>query len=280
MFALILVTLANLLGETSDAIGKSAMSKRLESVYAYAFLNAFWASIFLALSCIVFGRSFHFSGHSLPIFLPRVVIELTIAYLGAKAMSVADLSTFAFIRLITIPLLLFSDIIFGYRIGAAEVLGILIIFGTLISLLGHRTLNPRGSNLLVLLGILAAVSLTMYKYDISHYNSVAAEQILIYLAIMAYFTIAAWRHGRERTWTYLFKQRTETQSLFSGLGGALNSFAYSYVPASIALTFSRATEILFATIFGNLVFHEKKLGHKIAGLLIIVVALILIGLKV
>lgn len=279
MFALLLMALSNLMGETSDALGKSAMARRIESIYAYAFLNAFWSCIFLVLSCVFLGRAFKFSTQSLPIFLPRVVLEVCISTLGARAMSIADLSTMAFLRLITIPLLLFLDIILGYKISASEVLGIMLIFGTLIFLLGHRSLNPRGGRLIVLIGVLAAISITMYKYDISHYNSVAAEQGLIYMILMAYFTAAAWYHGRERTWGYLFRSRTEAQSLASGLSGALNSFAYAYVPASLALTFSRATEILFATLFGNKVFHEKKLGHKIAALGIVVVALIFLGIR-
>lgn len=273
------MTLSNVLGESSDSLGKSAMAKRLESAYGYAFLSTFWSAIFLILSCLIFNTSFHFSVHSLPFFIPRVILEVIIAYLGAKAISVAELSTFAFLRLITVPLLLFIDISLGHKISVSQILGVMIIFGALVYLLGRQTLNPKGARLVILIGALASITLSLYKYDITHYNSVAAEQLLVYLAIMIYCTAAAWHRGRERTWAYLFKERTEFQSLFNGLAGVLSAYAYLYVPASIAVTYSRATEVLFAMIFGNLVFHEKKFNRKLAGLSIVILALVFLGIK-
>ena len=272
------MALSNLFTESSTAIGKRAMAKKVQSVYGYAFLSIFWFNIFMVIT-VLLGAKLHFSTKSLPFFLPRVVLEIAMTWLGAKAISMADLSTFSFLRLIAIPILLVIDIILGYPISPWQIFGMLIIFGVLVYLLGHKTLNPRGSRYIIGVALISPVDLSLYKYDITHYNSVAAEQILIGLSIMTFFIVVAWYNGHERTWAYLFKRRPESQSLLFGFGSVLNTYAYKYVAASIALTFSRATEIIMAILFGNVVFHERKVGHKLAALAIVVVALLLIAIK-
>lgn len=278
MFALLLITIGNLFQESATAIGKKSMDKRQETIYGYAFLSVFWFTIFLIIF-VAIGASFHFSKDSLPYFVPRLIIEIMIAQLGAIAIHKAQLSTFSFLRQITIPLLLVVDIIVGYEIGAAKMLGMLVIFGTVIYLLGDKTLSKKGSKYIVAIALLSVINLSLFKYDITHFNSVAAEQIVVGLCLTAYFTVAGWLHKREKTWEYLYKARTEIQSLLTGFGTTIGSFAFIYVPASVATTYSRSTELLFAILFGNIAFHERKLGHKLAGFAVISSALILIAIN-
>ena len=228
---------------------------------------------------VAFGASFHFSKASLPYFIPRAMLEIATAQIGALAIRTADLSTFSFLRLITIPILLVIDLIIGYKVTPIQMLGVLIIFGTLFMLLAKNQLRRRGQKLILALGLLAPINLSLFKYDITHYNSVAAEQIIIYLCILSYFTVVAWFHTREKTWAYLYKSRTELQSMSNGLGSSIGVFAYTMVPASVATTFSRGTELLLAILFGNVAFHERKFGHKITGFAIVITALILVAIN-
>ncbi len=278
MFALFIMAFGNLLQQSGTAIGKKSMAKRQETIYGYAFLNVFWFTIFLMVF-VAFGANFHFSRSSLPYFLPRLVIEIIMAQIGAIAIHKAELSTFSFLRQLTIPLLLVVDIILGYKISALSMLGMMIIFGTVLFLLGDKTLSKKGSRYVIALALLAVINITLFKYDITHFNSIAAEQIVVGLVLTAYFTVAAWIHKRERTWKYLYKARTETQSLFTGLGTTIGSFAFLYAPASVITTFSRSTELLFAILFGNIAFHERKLGHKLVGFAVIVIALVITALN-
>lgn len=265
-------------GEASNAMGKSAMKNRIQSIYSYGFLGIFYFTVFMIVA-VWMGADFRFSTDSLPYLVPRIILEVVLASLGVRAVKQADMSTFAFLRLISIPLLLVVDIILGYPVSAMQMLGITLLFGTLVYLMGHRSLNPGGSKLLIAIALIGPINLSLYKYDISHYNSVAAEQIIVGLCLMVFFTAAAWYSGKEKTWGYLFKKRPEEQSLLSGLGGVAGSYAYTYAPASIVLTFSRATEIFFSIIFGSMVFHEKRIGNKFVGLVVIVVGLLLIALS-
>lgn len=272
------MAVGNLFVELSTAMGKKAMASRRETIYGYAFLSVFWITIFLMIF-VLFGADFRFSKSSLPFFIPRLVLEIAIAQIGALAIKRADLSTFSFLRLTTIPVLFLIDIMLGYSIKPIQMLGIMIIFGTLVYLLARNSLTRKGSGLVIALALLAPINLSIFKYDITHYNSIAAEQILICLGILAYFTVAAWLHAREKTWSYLFRIRTEIQSISNGLGSSIGVFAFAYVPASIATTFSRSTELLLAVVFGNIAFHERKLGHKLVGFGVIAVALILIAIN-
>ena len=278
MFALFLMATSQFFAEASATMGKGAVKRRYESIYSFAFLNIFWSLIFILLAVIIFKTPFKFSAASLPYFIPRVGLELLLEWLAVKAIVKADRSTFGFIRTITIPLILMSDIIMGYKISPLEILGIMLIFVTLVVMLGQRTINRRGSGLTLLFAMIAPFTLTIYKYDITHFNSVAGEQTMIFLADLAFFTGAAWMHKREKTWEYLLKPFAEFQSVLMGLGSALDAYTYAYVPASVALTMKRSTAVLWSIIFGNVYFHERKLKQKLAGFSIVSIAVVLVAL--
>lgn len=272
MFGVILESIASVFNESSDSIGKFAFNRKLENVYTLGFLSLFWTIIFLAIT-VIFGAALKFSVESLPFFVPRAILEVIQMELTIHAIVKADRSTFGFIRLVTVPLLLLVDIGLHYSISIHQLIGIALILVTLIWLLKNGKLNKQGSLLVLLTAINATITLSLYKYDISHFNSVAAEQILIALIIMLYMLI----RNPEKPWRYLIKPLTGTQALLAGLGGAIEGYAYSFAPASIILTAKRALSVFWSIIFGNRIFKEKQLGFKIIGLLIIVLALVLIA---
>jgi len=91
-----------------------------------AFLTQFWSVIFLALSTL-FGAKLVLSTQSLPILGPRVLVEIALNYAAALAVARADRSTIAFMRLLTIPLLLATDVTLGYHITPLQIAGVCVI---------------------------------------------------------------------------------------------------------------------------------------------------------
>jgi hypothetical protein len=278
MFALLLISAAMLLEEGAASLGKRAVAEKKESIYSYGFLNAFWLLMFMLLSVLYLGKPFTFSLNSLPYFIPRMLIEVVQAHLLVRAIIESDRSTYAFLRIITIPILLAIDIALGYPISPLQISGIIVIFLALVLLLSSHTLSTKGSKYVLATALIAPIGLSLYKYDITHFNSVAAEQTIVYLGVITYFTIGAWYHGRERTWRYLLHQRFEFQSMLQGLGAALLSYSFALVPASIALTFGRAATTLWAIIFGNIYFHESKTKQKFLGYSLLAIALVIVAL--
>src|SRR3990167_11271533 len=106
MFAIALMAAATFLEEGANTLGKRAVARRIESIYALGFLSLFWGSIVMVCSVLFFGADWHFSKASLPYFIPRMILEIIVATVSVKALITAERSSFAFIKLVTIPLLL------------------------------------------------------------------------------------------------------------------------------------------------------------------------------
>ena len=264
MFGIVLISLGTFAGELSDSLGKLEVKKRIETIYTMGFLSVFWATILLAVS-LLFGAPFVFKLASLQTFAPRVAFELLGANLTIRAIVKANRSTFSFMRILTIPLLLLVDLRLGYLISATQIIGIGLMLVALYILLKEGRRSRRGALLALLTAINAVVTISLYKYDISHYNSVAAEQLIVTGIIMLYFIISALRLG-QKPWRYLLRPVPGLQSFSSGAGGVLEGFAYKYAPASIILTLKRALGVLWSVIFGNFYFNEKRLSEKLFSL--------------
>lgn len=274
MYAIGLMLAATFFAEVSSSMGKRAVAKRLESIYSLGFLSTFWTALLLILSVVFLGADFHFSQQSLPVFLPRLGLELATAYVSMKAVVKADRSTYAFLRLITVPLLLAVDIILGYPVGGLQMLGILMVFGAIMVLI-HHGLNRKGGGYVIASALCAVGTISLYKYDITHYNSVAAEQILTYIVLLTFFTILAWNHSKEKTWPYLRWPWAEAQSISEGAANVLASFAFNFAPASVVVSAQRGLSVLWAIIFGNVYFHERHVVYKLSCFVLVAVGLTL-----
>ncbi|MBI4034670.1 hypothetical protein HY380_02095 [Candidatus Saccharibacteria bacterium] len=276
MFALGIVLTATFLEEIAGTLGKKAVARRAETLYGLGFLTLFYASVAMIGAVIFFGADFRFSPASLPYFIPRIILEFFVYTVALKALTSEDRSTYAFLRLITIPLLLVADIIIGYTVGPAQLLGSVVIFGAIITLLATHTLNRRGMKYVLIAAAVAPITISLYKYNISHFNSVAAEQLITYLLLISYFTWLGWYKKHERPWRYLLKPIPEIQSLFQGLGNVMISFAYTLAPASVILSANRAGALLWAILFGNVYFHERHLYMKFVAYGLVISGLILL----
>ncbi|CAN5622348.1 hypothetical protein BH23PAT1_BH23PAT1_1990 [soil metagenome] len=256
-------------------MGKSAMHSHAETIYSMGFLGLFWAVVFFAASPF-FGIDFRLDSASLPTLFIRVILEILVAYLVIRAISVADRTTTAFLALLTIPLLLIVDISIGYRLQPMQIIGVLVILAALASLFGHNPKDKPGVKLVILAAIMAVATTSLYKYNITNYNSVAGEQLVVTSCLLLFFGLFSGIKTREHPIRLLFRPFSGVQSLFNGLGIAALSFAYLLAPPSIVITLKRSLSLLWAIFFGRAFFHEKALGHKLIGFAVVVVGITLI----
>jgi len=274
LVALLLLTSTFAL-EASSSLGKQYIRQRRETIFDMVFLSVFWGFILLLLT-VAFGAPFHFTVASLPTLSLRIILEIFLSYNLAEATVKADRTTMAFLRLLTIPLLLVVDISLGYHISTVQVLGIGLMFSALILIFGHSTRSRRGAWLAVLSAIIAVGTTSLYKFDITHYNSVVGEQTVVLLSIMAFFLFKA-RHEKRSPFSLLFKPTTGTQSLANGISIALESFALSMAPASIIITLKRSFALVWAIVFGGAYFHEHSLARKVSSGALLALSVVLIA---
>ena len=190
MFGLFLVLIASAFSEIGVSIGKTEVEKRKDSIYSMGFFSLFIGTVFFFLIALL-KNSFVFSLASLPTFILRVILEIALINFTVFAIVKADRSTFSFIKVGTLPLLVAADLVLGYELRDYQILGIGIIIFALAVLLFNHGINKKGIAYAALSAILAAATLSLFKYNITKYNSVEAEQgiisviLLIYLFFMA-----------------------------------------------------------------------------------------------
>lgn len=273
MILLLLLLSATLAQEASESIGKDSIGKRRESIYNAAFLSIFWR-IALLLATLAFGVEFRFDTASLPTLSVRIVLEIIMAFLGAEMLLKAERSTVGFLRLLTIPLLLAVDLTLGYAISSMQIIGIGIMLFALTLAFHHNPKGKKGAWLAVASALVGVAGASFYKFNITHYNSVVAEQVIVLSAVMVFF----YATSGKSPWRLLFKPFTGAQSLSSGIGFTLESFAYSLAPASVVIALKRTFALNWSIVSGHKYFHEKTLGRKVYSGAIMAIGLALIAL--
>lgn len=277
MIGIALVGIATLLDELATTFGKLEVRRHVESVVTFGFLQLFWASAFLLLIALFREGSFVFTFVSLPTLLPRLVLEVIQAHVAVRAVTRASRSTFGFIRILTVPLLLGVDLFLGYLPSPWQFAGIVVIIATLVMLLQNHGIERRGSGLVLFSAINAVATISLYQYDVRHYNSVVAEQLIAHLVVIASFVLAAVVLRHEHPFRLLLRRDTFLQSFSVGVGGVLYSFAILFAPASIVLAVHRSTAVLWSVLAGRFTFHEHRLGVKATGVIALSVGLVLLA---
>ncbi|MBI2552459.1 hypothetical protein HYW17_04140 [Candidatus Uhrbacteria bacterium] len=263
MIGILLASLGTLFDECSKLIGKKKVTERQESIFTWGFLDLFWVVLaFFAVALLVPG-SFRFVAASLATFIPRLVLEVAQAHLTVKAAALAARSTFSFIRSLTIPLLLVVDVFLGYALSLSQIAGLGLIVITLLFLFANHGIEREGRGYVLFTAVNAVATISLYKYNITHFNSVVAEQLIIMLVLMAYFFVNAYYRAHENPFRFFRQPIFIAQSLGMGVAVALESFAFVFAPASIITAVKRASAILWSVLSGNLYFHEKNLLIKL-----------------
>lgn len=221
-------------------------------------------------------QKFVFSFASLPTFGARALLEILQAHVSAYAVVRADRSTFSFIRTLTIPLLFGVDLFLGYAIGFKQGLGVGIIVLTLLFLFFNHGISKKGIWWTLAGAINAVFTISLFKYDITHYNSIEAEQLLISVILLLYFAVIAKIKFSENPILFIFQKRFFVQSSSYGIASIFGSFAYGFAPASIIIAVERSTSVIWAVFSGNFYFREKGLLIKIITALFLVGGFILL----
>ena len=276
MTGIILAAVGSLFAEISLSIGKVKAQLKQESIYSMGFLSLFWGSLFFLALALFVPSSFVFSLQSLPTFIPRVFLEIAQAHVTMLAITRSPRSSFGFIRTGTIPLLLLVDVVLGYTIGTTHIIGMGVIMLTLALLFMNHGIEKKGSGLVLFTTVNAVATISLYKYNISHFNSVVGEQLFVYLALFAYFLAISWLVTKERPFRMLAKPIFFAQSASEGLASIIMSFAYGFAPASVITAAKRAFEILWSIVSGNRVFHEKRALFKLVAFALLAIGIALL----
>lgn len=276
MFGVIITFFSTFFDEIGSVITKVKLNQKQISIYSIGMINCLAVAIFFIIVNIV-KWEFKFSAASLPTISTRVIFEIILTTIVFRAVAQADRSTFGFIRVITIPLLLMVDFLLGYKINNWQFLGIGIIIFSLVLIFLLHGIKKQGAWLSLLTAVLAVVTISLYKYDITHYNSVAAEQIIIYLFLIPYLWLMAFFKAKENPFSF-FRQKIYCYLSLANLAPALLiSYAYAFAPASIILSAYRSSSVFWSMISGKAYFKEVHFLIKAVCLILLVVGIILLA---
>lgn len=275
MLTLVLVLSATFFEEVSSASTKKGISDRRESIYTAGFLNLFFVTLFF-LALILYSGNFVFSLESLPVFGPRIILEFAILTIGLKAIALADRTTFSFIHSGTIPLLLAIDIFLGYAISPGQLAGILLFSATIMVLAFSKGIDKRGAYHVAVLTVGAAATLSLFKYDITHYNSLEAEQFMANLILLIYLFFYNLLVLKENSFHAFRKVGFFAQSFTAGLATVLVSFAYLYGAASVITALKRIGEVSWSLLSGRIYFQEKHILVKLFLVLMLGLSVVLL----
>lgn len=277
MIGIALITLGEIATQIAASMGKYEASRKHEDYFTLAFIALFWSTPFLLLWGLIGPGSFVFSLESAPTFALRTLLEIGVLYTGVHALVSADRSTFSFLRTLTIPLLLLADLALGYTLQGGEIIGISCILAGSLLLAYRGGLSRRGKGYALLSALLAVGTISLFKYDITHYNSVEAEQGLTHLILLGVVVLSAYIQKKENVLRKLTNPHLFTQSILAGIGSVLMSFAFLFAAASVITTVKRSVEILGSVALGHAYFHEHHILLKLTASLLMIGGIALIA---
>jgi hypothetical protein len=277
MLGVLLASIGTLFEEISTSLGKWEIARKVESPFSFGFLQLFWGSMIFVGIVLVRPATFVFSVASFPTFFLRVVLEVIQAHTTVVAIAVASRSTFGFIRVLTVPLLLGADILLGLVLTPFQLGGIALIIVTLVLLFRNHGIERAGAWLTLFTAVNAVATLSLYQYNIRRFNSVVAEQLIMHVVLVVYFATISIIATRERPFRLLLRRATLAQSLAMGVGGLIESFAVVFAPISIVLAAKRSSSVLWSVVAGRLTFHEGRLALKAMAVVLLAVGLVLLA---
>jgi drug/metabolite transporter (DMT)-like permease len=280
MSALLLVLVAAFFVELSTSIGKEEVASKKETLYAVAFLGGIWTTVILVSFAFISSSPLVFSLQSIPTFGLRAVLEIALVFISISAIQQADRSTFSFLRMLTIPLLLIVDFLLGYALSALQILGVFFIMTVPLYLFHKKGMSKKGKLLSLSSAILAVATISLYKFNITHFNSVEAEQAMMYVILLVTIILTAWLRGHENVFRYLTHPLCIVQSLSAGVAGVCMSFAYAFAPASLVVALKRSFELLTSLLSGKILFHEKQFIPKVFASCVAILGIVLISIAV
>ncbi|TSC96894.1 MAG: Uncharacterized protein Athens101426_134 [Parcubacteria group bacterium Athens1014_26] len=263
--------------EVGSSIVKFQTNHNKISVFSAGFINYFFAVlVFLAL--IFLRKSFVFSFLSLPTFIIRAFLEIVQAQVTLYALKKADRSTFVFVRNLTIPLILITDFVLGYVVTSFQLAGVGLVIAIIIAVFVFRVASFKGAGYVFFTAVNAVATISLFKYNVNHFNSVEGEQIILYLILLCYFFFAARFFAKENPFLFLKQKIFLGQGFSNAIASMLQTFAISFGNPAIAVTAERAAAVLAGIFSGRSFFKESKFFFKIlAGVGLVAGLILLIG---
>lgn len=277
MTGLLLVLFGACFTEGGASMGKYQVKRGGESIYMMGFLDGIWGTLLFLFLLWSGAEVWRFSWDSLPTFLIRAVLEVLQAHMTVVAISKADRSTFGFIRIGTIPLLLMVDIALGYAFTGTQLIGTGLIVCSLVFLLIRRSMRTEGIWYVVIATVNAVATLSLFKYDLAHWNSLVAEQVPVLILLVCYFFVMAKIRAGENVLLRMWQPALLLQSLCVGIGTVTISYGYVLLPASMATAAVRSGSLLWSILSGSLLFAERSFWMKILGAVLCIAGLVLLA---
>ncbi len=271
MAAALLIIFATFTNEISSSLLRVVVRRREASMYVVGFVNTLMAVGLFFGALFFFPSEWRFSWSSLPTLIPLVLLTLIQAYVGLRAIIDASRSTYGFMRSMTIPLVLIIDLALGYALTAGQIFGILLIFVALFLMHLYHGLDRKGMGFVTISAVNAAITLSLYKYDITHFNSVTVEQLILNGAIGLFFFVRVWSFHKKGQLTNAFHHtRFSWQAGMHGLAAVATGFAYAFSSASLIVALERGLSVFWSVLFGKTYFHEQHFAVRLVGCSLIV----------
>lgn len=260
--ALIIILVASLLIEIKFSIIKQ--KQHHISPYFMWLLWCLFVFIMMGISLVI-KWEFLFDPSSIYLIICRLVFECLQVYWWLKATTTADRSTATSIKMLTLPLLVTADLFLGYEMSTTSVLWIIIItLAFILFNLKWKTLNFKWSWYAFATAINACITLSFFKYLITHYNNsfevvqmIAASTTIIFLWAIIYYK-------KEKASIKLLKDKIVITGLSSyWIWAVMSSYWYTLVTASEATTFVRIWGMFSWLLMWYLMFKEDQIKNKI-----------------
>ncbi len=275
MFGAVLVFFGQFFSEVSTSLEKVIFAKEKVSYRFFGFIHSFTGAMMFAVLAIIGGHALTLSLASLPTFGIRMFLEILQFEASIRAGARADRTTFGAIRVITIPLLLCIDIFLGYILTPLQIFGMLVTMLALGIYFFGEKFKKDGALLALFTAINAAFLVSLFKYDTTYYNPIAVEQYFIFIGLLIYFSINVAREWWRKTLVMPPLRKLSADLISTNVASGLVSFAYSYGPASLILSFIRSSSVFWSFVSGMTYFGEAKTLRKILCCVLLVVAIML-----
>lgn len=272
MFGLLLIWTGALFEEVSSVAGKNELASKKEDIAAYGFLQTLALLIvFFAISQVL-PNGFVFSWESLPTLTIRILFEIVQCYAAIMALKLSDRTSFGFIRSGTIPLLLVVDILVGYTVTTFQIIGVLALFAVIAFVLKEKVIKKKGLKYLITCTLIPVITASLYKYNITHFNSFAAETTIVMSALVMFWTIVNLQH-RHFPLKHLKDPQVVVQVLGTVIASIMINVAFLITIPSVLIAVKRASSVFWSTLSGIYMYKEKKAFTKfcVAGVLLLVI---------
>ncbi|MEN9558123.1 MAG: hypothetical protein RL141_492 [Candidatus Parcubacteria bacterium] len=276
MFGIVLMTIGVTLEEAATSIGKFELRKRVETPFAYGLLTSTAVLAVFLLSAAVRWDQQIFRWESLPTLAIRAVLEVVLAVGVIHAIKQADRSTFGFLRTLTIPFLLIVDLVLAYHIDPYQITGMTLIVSALFLLFINHGFSKHGAWLTAGTALLAVATTSLYKYNITHFNSPEVEQVIMQTVLITFFIVMGFTMERKNPFRLFRIRACLMQAGLMGVGSVLGALSFLYAAPSVLMSVKRSVGIFEAIISGRAVFHEKRTALKVSAGVLTVAGFILL----